>query len=144
MEVGHIAMGDQVLDVCESGFEKEVGAELLKRGYRLRAQVPVAGYRLDFVVEGQGDHRLAIECDGEPYHGPDRWSEDMRRQKALERLGWIFWRVWGSHWYSDRNGCVNDLIATLARLNIAPLGADTSPFTWTEHRFVASQPASSG
>jgi very-short-patch-repair endonuclease len=112
MEGGHIAMSDQVLDVCESGFEKEVGAELLKRGYRLRAQVPVAGYRLDFVVEGQGDHRLAIECDGDPYHGPDRWSEDVRRQKALERLGWIFWRVWGSHWYSDKNGCVQDLITT--------------------------------
>ena len=139
MEVGHIAMGDQVLDVCESGFEKEVGAELLKRGYRLRAQVPVAGYRLDFVVEGQGDHRLAIECDGDPYHGPDRWAEDVRRQKALERLGWIFWRVWGSHWYSDRSGCVQDLIATLDRLNIAPLGADISPFEWTEHRMVSSQ-----
>jgi hypothetical protein len=92
MQAGHIAMSDQVLDVCESGFEKEVGNELLKRGYRLRAQVPVAGYRLDFIVEGQGDHRLAIECDGDPYHGPDRWSEDVRRQKALERLGWIFWR----------------------------------------------------
>jgi hypothetical protein len=26
-------------------------SELLKRGYRLRPQVPVAGYRLDFVVE---------------------------------------------------------------------------------------------
>jgi very-short-patch-repair endonuclease len=139
MEAGHIAMSDQVLDLCESGLEKEVGGELLKRGYRLRAQVPVAGYRLDFVVEGQGDHRLAIECDGDPYHGPDRWTEDVRRQKALEQLGWIFWRVWGSHWYSDRNGCVQDLITTLDRLNIAPLGADVTTFEWTEHRMVSSQ-----
>jgi len=139
MEVGHIAMNDQVLESCESGFEREVGNELLKRGYRLRAQVPVGGYRLDFVVEGQGDHRLAIECDGDPYHGPDRWSEDVRRQKALERLGWIFWRVWGSHWYSDKNGCVQDLIATLDRLKITPIGADSSPFAWTEHRIVAAQ-----
>ena len=95
MEAGRIAMNDDVLDVCESTFEKEIGAELLKRGYRLRPQVPVAGYRLDFVVEGQGDQRLAIECDGDPYHGPDRWAADVKRQRALERLGWIFWRVWG-------------------------------------------------
>lgn len=140
MEVGHIAMGDDVLEVCQSEFEKDVGGELLRRGYRLRAQVPVAGYQLDFVVEGHGDHRLAIECDGDPYHGPERWSDDMRRQKALERLGWIFWRVWGSHWYSDKNGCVQDLIATLERLNIAPLGSDISPFEWTEHRIVSSEP----
>jgi very-short-patch-repair endonuclease/transcription elongation GreA/GreB family factor len=139
METGHIAMGDRVLDVCESEFEKDVGGELLRRGYRLRAQVPVAGYRLDFVVEGQGDHRLAIECDGDAYHGADRWSDDVKRQKALERLGWIFWRVWGSHWYSDRNGCIQDLIATLERLSIAPLGADVLPLEWTEHRMVSAQ-----
>jgi very-short-patch-repair endonuclease/transcription elongation GreA/GreB family factor len=139
MEAGQIAMSDQVLDVCDSGFEKEVGSELLKRGYRLRPQVPVAGYRLDFVVEGQGNHRLALECDGDPYHGPDRWSEDVRRQKALERLGWIFWRVWGSHWYSDKSGCVQDLLSTLDRLKISPLGPDSSPFEWTEYRIVSSE-----
>ena len=139
MEMGHIAMGNEVLDICDFEFERDLGGELLKRGYRLRAQVPVAGYRLDFVVEGQGDHRLAIECDGDPYHGPDRWSEDMRRQKALERLGWIFWRVWGSHWYSDREGCLEDLLATLGRLSISPLGADVLPFDWTQHRVVSSQ-----
>ena len=122
MEMGHIAMGKEVLDICDFEFERDFGGELLKRGYRLRAQVPVAGYRLDFVVEGQGDHRLAIECDGDPYHGPDRWSDDMRRQKALERLGWIFWRVWGSHWYSDRDGCIEDLMATLDRLSISASG----------------------
>jgi very-short-patch-repair endonuclease len=135
-------MSEQILDACESGFEREVGSELLKRGYRLRTQVPVGGYRLDFVVEGEGDHRLAIECDGDPYHGPDRWTEDVRRQKALEQLGWIFWRVWGSHWYSDRNGCVQDLITTLERLHISPLGAHASPFAWTEHRMVAVQTSS--
>jgi very-short-patch-repair endonuclease len=139
MEMGHIAMGKEVLDVCDSEFERDLGGELLKRGYRLRAQIPVAGYKLDFVVEGQGDHRLAIECDGDPYHGPDRWADDMRRQKALERLGWIFWRVWGSHWYSDREGCIRDLLATLERLSITPLGADVLPFDWTEHRVVSNQ-----
>jgi transcription elongation GreA/GreB family factor len=47
--------------------------------------------------------------------------------------------VWGSHWYSDKNGCVQDLLATLDRLKIAPLGADVLPFEWTEHRIVSSK-----
>ena len=32
------------------------------------------------------DRRLAIELDGDKYHGPDRWADDIRRQRALERL----------------------------------------------------------
>ena len=29
MEMGHIAMGNEVLDVCDSGFERDLGGELL-------------------------------------------------------------------------------------------------------------------
>lgn len=138
MEGTIVRIANDVLEVCESGFEREVGARLIELGYRIRPQVPVGGYRLDFVVEGDGDRRLAIECDGDKYHGPERWAEDLRRQKALERLGWIFWRVWGSHWSSDREGCVSDLINTLNRLGIKPLGAAPVAYRWTEHRLVVS------
>ena len=41
------------------------------------------------VVEGDNDSRLAIECDGDRFHGPDRWDSDMRRQRILERAGWL-------------------------------------------------------
>ncbi|HHK5177296.1 TPA: hypothetical protein ACQT19_005993 [Pseudomonas aeruginosa] len=37
------------------------------------------------VVEGANDNRLAIECDGDAFHGPDRWEADMNRQRILER-----------------------------------------------------------
>jgi len=60
------------------------------------AGVRVACYYIDFVIEGDGDRRLAIELDGDNYHGPDRWDADIRRQKMLERLGRTFWRCWGS------------------------------------------------
>jgi very-short-patch-repair endonuclease len=53
-------------------------------------------YRIDMVVEGEGDVRLAIECDGDEYHGPDKWADDMNRQRILERAGWVFWRCFAS------------------------------------------------
>ena len=100
----------EVLELCQSEFERDFGRCLLDLGYRIRPQVPVGGYAIDFVVEGAGDRRLAIELDGDKYHGPDRWADDTRRQRALERLGWTFWRCWGSTWIADREGCLAELV----------------------------------
>ena len=61
---------------------------LIDRGYRIRVQVKVGAYRIDLVVEGAGDKRLAVECDGDRYHTIDKWADDMNRQKMLERMGW--------------------------------------------------------
>ena len=107
-----VPQSTNVLELCESPFEREVGERLLKLGYRLRPQVAVGGYRIDFVVEGTGDRRLAVELDGDAYHGPDKWVADLHRQRALERMGWTFWRCWGSHWRADPDACLDDLLAT--------------------------------
>ncbi len=137
MGSGQVAMRREILDACDSGFERDFGARLLDLGYRLRAQVPVAGRFIDFVVEGADDRRLAIELDGDKYHGPDRWAEDFRRQLALERLGWTFWRCWGSSWAADPQGCLDDLLGVLARMRIEPLGAEAAEGTWTEFREIS-------
>ena len=50
------------------------------------------------VVEGADDTRLAIECDGDEFHGSNRWPADMQRQRILERAGWVFWRCFASTW----------------------------------------------
>ena len=34
------------------------------------------------VVEGNDDRRLAIELDGDKYHTPDRWADDLARQRV--------------------------------------------------------------
>ncbi len=47
--------------------------ELAQRGYRVIPQVKSGAYRIDMVVEGERRHALAIECDGDEFHGPDRW-----------------------------------------------------------------------
>jgi very-short-patch-repair endonuclease len=135
---GQVASRKDILEACGSGFERDFGAKLIELGYRLRAQVPVAGYFIDFVVEGANDSRLAIELDGDKWHGPDRWAADFQRQSALERLGWKFWRCWGSSWVADREGCLADLLRTFATLGIEPLGADAVEGSWTAFRETGS------
>lgn len=126
-----------LLAMCDSDFEREVLARLLEKGYRVRPQVGALGYSIDLVVEGAGDHRLAIECDGDKYHGPERWADDMQRQRVLERVGWRFWRCWSSSFTLDPDGCMADLFATLERLQIRPIGASDGGTVYVEHRTAA-------
>jgi very-short-patch-repair endonuclease len=108
---------------CDSGFEREVFAKLVERGYRTVPQVKVGSYSIDLVVEGEQDRRLAIELDGDEYHGPDRWAADMSRQRVLERAGWVFWRCFASEWSMDKDKVFGELVARLDAMGIEPLGA---------------------
>ena len=112
-----------LIELCESGFERDVYTELFKRGYRVVPQVPAAGYRIDMVIEGADDRRLAIELDGDEFHGPDRWQADMGRQRVLERAGWTFWRCFASTWSLRREAVLAELLAQLENMGIEPLGA---------------------
>ena len=136
MPEGHKIVCSSILDRCDSGFERVVCKRLLDAGYRVRPQVKAGPYSIDLVVEGREDRRLAIELDGDKYHGPDRWDEDMRRQAALERAGWIFWRVFGSQWNTETEFWWQDLVSTLERLGIEPIGAEATNEVFTEHRRV--------
>ncbi len=125
--------------LCESDFEREVFDELTKRGYRVTPQEKIGHYRIDLVVEGHNDARLAVECDGDRYHGPDKWTEDMERQRILERAGWVFWRCFASTFIRRRKATLDDLLRTLAQHGIDPVGAEGAPRSvHTEHRVVSS------
>lgn len=124
-------------EMCESGFEFEMFDELVQRGYRVQPQVACGGYFIDFVVEGNEGRRLAIECDGDRFHGPGQWSADMARQRVLERAGWTFWRCFASSFVRRREEVVGDLIKTLERLGIEPLGSESVDNTpWVHTREV--------
>jgi len=73
------------------------------------------------VVEGKT--RLAIECDGDRWHGPEKFDDDMARQRQLERAGWRFWRVWGSVFDHDPDSALGPLWALLTELGIEPMPA---------------------
>lgn len=109
-------------DRCESDFERAVYDRLNGAGYRVLPQVSAGGFRIDLVVEGSAGRRLAVECDGDQYHGPDVWIEDLQRQRTLERAGWTFWRCWGSSFIRDSDACMADLFSVLKSHGIDPVG----------------------
>ncbi len=74
---GSSAKTEKARALCElKEFEREVYDALLAEGYAVTPQVAVGGYRIDMVIEGGGDRRLAVELDGEKWHGPERWWAD--------------------------------------------------------------------
>jgi hypothetical protein len=85
------------------------------------------------VVEGANRRRLAVECDGDRYHGPEQWRQDMRRQRVLERVGWRFWRCFASSFYRDPDGVMSDLVGMLSRMGIEPMAQDAGQ---TQNRFT--------
>ena len=52
------------------------------RGYRVLPQVPAYGYRIDLVVTG-GESRLAVECDGDEWHGPEQLRAATSRASRI-------------------------------------------------------------
>lgn len=103
--------------MCDSDFEREVLRMIVAKGYRVRPQLQVGKYRIDLVIEGLRD-RIAVECDGERWHGPDKWEEDMERQYSLERVGWKFWRVRGRQFYYNKAQAMESLWDKLEELGI--------------------------
>ena len=105
----------------DSWFEVDVYLRLVERGYRVIPQYEMNGYRIDLVVEGQRG-RLAVECDGDRWHGPEQFLSDLHRQQVLERAGMQFWRVRGSTFSRDPEAALEDLWRTLDARGVYPAG----------------------
>ncbi|NTW55407.1 MAG: DUF559 domain-containing protein, partial [Chlorobaculum sp.] len=101
----------------DSWFEVDVALELLRKDFAVHAQHEVAGKRIDLVVEG-GQARLAVECDGDHWHGADRYEDDMQRQRQLERCGWEFFRVRESAFYANKESALAGLWQALEEREI--------------------------
>lgn len=114
----------------DSWFEVDVYLDLVDRGYRVIPQYELNGYRIDLVVEGLRG-RLAVECDGDHWHGPEKYLDDLARQQTLERAGMEFWRVRGSTYARDPEGALEDLWRTLEKRGVFPEG-DPRNFQPTE------------
>ena len=110
---------DRLGHQTESEFERRVLGHLVRAGYKVVPQWPVGYYRIDLVAVG-GGKRLAIECDGDRYHTMDDLENDVARQLTLERLGWTFVRIRGSHFFRDPDGAMEPVFASLEALGITP------------------------
>lgn len=107
----------------ESPFEREVFAELSRRGVILQPQVGVAGYRIDFGVRDEelpGRYLCGIECDGAAYHSSETARDrDRLRQQVLEARGWTIHRLWSTDWFKDRGGQIERLLELIERTRVA-------------------------
>ncbi|MGI5246659.1 AAA domain-containing protein [Dactylosporangium sp. CA-139066] len=104
---------------CDSDFEREVLKRILLRGYRPQPQFRIGSYRIDFVLVAPDGRRLAIECDGDAYHGPDQWESDIRRQTVLERVGnCVFVRIRGSVFSRDPEAAMEPVWQRIEELGI--------------------------
>jgi len=102
-----------------SWFEVDVALELLRKGYSIRPQFEIAGKRIDLIVQDD-DSRLAVECDGDYWHGPEEYDRDIARQRQLERADLIFERVLERDFYADRQSAVQQIINVCKELGIRP------------------------
>lgn len=101
-----------------SWFEVDVFLRVVDKGYTVVPQYDVSGYFIDLAVIGaQG--KLAVECDGEYWHGPDQWDSDAARQRDLERCGWPFFRIRESAFCLDPDSALAPLWSELCRHGIA-------------------------
>jgi len=107
---------------CESDFERDVFKRLTARGFRPVPQFKIGAYRIDFVLNAPDGRRLAIECDGDTYHGPEQWESDMRRQAVLERVGnCVFVRIRGSIFAREPEAAMRPVWQRIAELEIVPM-----------------------
>ncbi len=98
---------------CESPIESifwSVAYFKLSELGEFTPQVRVGPHRLDFALRSNGLD-LAIELDGQDYHSsPDQRTNDARRQRYLEQIGWRIIRFTGREIYKDVQKCVAEVI----------------------------------
>ncbi|GBE27548.1 hypothetical protein BMS3Bbin03_01475 [bacterium BMS3Bbin03] len=95
----------------DSWFEVDVYNNIVERGYRVIPQYEVAKgkYRIDLVAIFPNGSKIAIECDGDKWHGSEEYKNDIMRQKVLERCGWQFFRIRGGEYYANRENALTPL-----------------------------------
>lgn len=123
----------------DSWFEVDVALEIARKGFHVIPQFEVANKRIDLVVEG-GLARLAVECDGDEWHGVDQYDLDMQRQRMLERCGWQFFRVRASAFYANKETALLKLWNMLEERGIYPHNVenDNSKASLGESDFLTS------
>lgn len=105
------------LGQAESLFEVAVRDALAAKGWDVRTQIGVSGFRIDLGVR-HPDHAGAwlagVECDGARYHASATARDrDRIRQAVLEGLGWTILRVWSTDWFRTPSATIDRIDAAL-------------------------------
>ncbi len=90
--------------LSESPFEEEVNDLLINEFGKENVvqQHKIGGFRLDFIIKSKTKD-IVLECDGKEYHSSEEaYAYDMYRQKELENMGFIVYRIWSTNWFQDK------------------------------------------
>ena len=124
----YASRGPIALSTCEKGslgpaespFEESVLEALRDKGWEVRTQIGVSGFRIDLGVVNPrraGAYLAGIECDGAQYHSSATARDrDKVRQAVLEGMGWKILRIWSTNWFRDKNGVINRIHDKLEKL----------------------------
>ena len=108
------------LGPAESPFEEAVADALRAKGWEVRTQIGVSGFRVDLGVvhpDYAGGYLAGIECDGARYHSSATARDrDKVRQAVLEGLGWTILRVWSTDWFRNPLNVADRLHVRLEQL----------------------------
>jgi len=98
-------------DPFDSWFEVDVFNDIIDKGLMVIPQYEVAKgrYRIDLVAMFADGTKIAIECDGDKWHGAEQFQNDQMRKNVLERCGWQFFNVRGSEYYTNRTKALEPL-----------------------------------
>ena len=115
---------DERVKPFDSLFEQRVYMKIIEKGYRVIPQFETYGRRIDLVIQGKTE-RLAVECDGDHWHGREQHEDDISRQRDLERCGWVFWRIRESSFYRNQEKSLSNLWKILKDRGINPVSKST-------------------
>lgn len=105
------------LGPVENVFEAAIKTAIEARGWELRPQIGVSGFRIDLGVvhpDHAGVYLAGLECDGATYHGSATARDrDKVRQAVLENLGWTIFRIWSADWFRNPAAVVNRIDTAL-------------------------------
>ena len=107
-------------DQYDSDFEFEVAHRLRNKGWEVRTQIGVSGYRIDLGIihpDHPGSFLAGIECDGATYHSsPSARDRDRIRQTHLESSGWRLVRIWSTSYFFDPESTIDEVDRKLNQL----------------------------
>ena len=72
----------------DSWFEVDVFNDIVTNNYKVIPQYEVANgkYRIDLVILLPNGVKIAIECDGDKFHGAEQFENDLMRQKVIGKM----------------------------------------------------------